>query len=141
MKTHTIEGQRMLDRIGGLMLDIGRIVRTSHERWDGAGYPDGLAGESIPLESRIVSACDAFNAMTTNRSYRAAMSLLEAREELERNAGTQFDPDVVRALVSIVFLAELPSTQASVEVESRHAGAYAPVGGELLVGVAPPVAQ
>jgi putative nucleotidyltransferase with HDIG domain len=139
MKTHTIEGQRMLDRIGGLMLEIGRIVRASHERWDGTGYPDGLAGEDIPLESRIVSACDAFNAMTTTRSYRAAMSLAEAREELERNSGTQFDPAVVKALVSVVFLEELPTREASVEVESRHAGAYALAGGEL-VGVVPPAA-
>jgi HD-GYP domain-containing protein (c-di-GMP phosphodiesterase class II) len=141
MKTHTIEGQRMLDRIGGLMLDIGRIVRASHERWDGKGYPDGLAGESVPLEARIVSACDAFNAMTTTRSYRAAMSLTDAREELERNAGTQFDPEVVRALIGIVFLDEIPSREASVTVETRHAGAYAPTGADTLVGVAPPLAR
>jgi len=139
MKTHTIEGQRMLDRIGGLMLEIGKIVRASHERWDGNGYPDGLAGESIPLESRSVSACDAFNAMTTTRSYRAAMSLSEARAELERNAGSQFDPHVVSALVAVVFLVEIPTRKASVEVESRHAGAFALAGGEL-VGVAPPAA-
>jgi len=141
MKTHTIEGQRMLDRIGGLMLDIGRIVRASHERWDGNGYPDGLAGESVPLEARIVSACDAFNAMTTTRSYRAAMSLTDAREELERNAGTQFDPEVVRALIGIVFLGEIPSREASVTVETRHAGAYASTGADMLVGVAPPLAR
>ena len=75
IKTHTIEGQRMLERVGGFMREVGEIVRSSHERWDGAGYPDGLRAEAIPLEARIVSACDAFNAMTTTRSYRRAMSL------------------------------------------------------------------
>ncbi len=70
IKTHTIEGQRMLDRVGGVLSEVGRIVRSSHERWDGGGYPDGLRGEEIPLESAIVCAADAFNAMTTDRSYR-----------------------------------------------------------------------
>ncbi len=102
VKTHTIEGQRMLERIGGFMSDIGRIVRASHERWDGSGYPDGLSGEAIPLEARIVCACDAFNAMTTTRSYRKAMPLLEATTELERCAGSQFDAHVVRALLSVI---------------------------------------
>ena len=71
MKTHTIEGQRMLDQVGGLLGTVGVVVRASHEDFDGTGYPDGLAGEQIPLAARIVSACDAFNAMTTTRSYRA----------------------------------------------------------------------
>jgi HD-GYP domain-containing protein (c-di-GMP phosphodiesterase class II) len=74
METHTLEGQRMLDQIGGLMSEIGAVVRWSHERWDGGGYPDGIAGEQIPIESRIVFCCDAFNAMTTDRPYRRAMS-------------------------------------------------------------------
>jgi putative nucleotidyltransferase with HDIG domain len=102
IKMHTIEGQRMLDRVGGIMRDVGAIVRSSHERWDGTGYPDGLKGEEIPLEARIVSACDAFNAMTTARSYRAAMPAEEARAELQRNAGSQFDPAVVRALLRVI---------------------------------------
>jgi HD-GYP domain-containing protein (c-di-GMP phosphodiesterase class II) len=102
IKTHTLEGQRILERVGGLMSEIGRIVRSSHERWDGKGYPDGLAGEAIPLEARIVSVCDAFNAMTTSRSYRAAMSDTAAIDELSANAGTQFDPDVVKALIELV---------------------------------------
>jgi putative nucleotidyltransferase with HDIG domain len=101
IKTHTIEGQRMLEKIGGFMSEIGRIVRASHERWDGGGYPDGLSGETIPLEARIVSTCDAFNAMTTTRSYRKAMPPAEATAELQRYAGTQFDPDVVRALLRV----------------------------------------
>ncbi|HEY3758231.1 MAG TPA: HD-GYP domain-containing protein [Solirubrobacteraceae bacterium] len=102
IKTHTIEGQRMLERVGGLMREVGEIVRSSHERWDGGGYPDGLRGEAIPLEARIVSACDAFNAMTTNRSYRRAMPLAEALAELRANAGTQFDPRVVDAMVRLI---------------------------------------
>ncbi len=102
IKTHTIEGQRMLDRVGGLLSDVGRIVRSSHEKWDGSGYPDGLAGEAIPVESTIVSCCDAFNAMTTDRSYRAAMSLHEAIEELQANAGTQFSPAVVQTLMRVL---------------------------------------
>jgi putative nucleotidyltransferase with HDIG domain len=99
IKTHTIEGQKMLERVGGFMGEIGQIVRSSHERWDGAGYPDGLRGEGIPIEARIISACDAFDAMTTTRSYRTAMPISTAIAELLENAGTQFDPGVVRALV------------------------------------------
>lgn len=102
MKLHTVEGQQMLDRIGGVLGDVGRVVRSSHEHWDGSGYPDGLAGEAIPIEARIVTACDAFSAMTTTRSYRAAMDLDDAKVELAANAGTQFDPTVVETLLSIV---------------------------------------
>ncbi len=100
METHTLEGQRMLDQIGGLMSEIGMVVRWSHERWDGSGYPDGIAGERIPIESRIVFCCDAFDAMTTDRPYRRAMPEEDAVAELRANAGTQFDPRVVEALVS-----------------------------------------
>jgi HD-GYP domain-containing protein (c-di-GMP phosphodiesterase class II) len=106
IKTHTIEGQKMLDRVGGLLSEVGKIVRSSHEKWDGSGYPDGLRANEIPVESAIVSCCDAFNAMTTDRSYRAAMSLEEALEEVRANAGTQFSPDVVQALMRV--LAEDP---------------------------------
>jgi putative nucleotidyltransferase with HDIG domain len=101
MRRHTIEGQRMLERVGGALTRVGLIVRASHERWDGRGYPDGLAGEQIPIEARIVCACDAYNAMTTDRPYRPALSPEQAREELRNNAGTQFDPHVVAALLRI----------------------------------------
>jgi putative nucleotidyltransferase with HDIG domain len=101
IRTHTVEGQRMLDRVGGLMRDVGFIVRCSHERWDGRGYPDGLSGTNIPLEARIISCCDAFNAMTTTRSYRAAMTVEAATAELVANAGTQFDPRVVDAMLRV----------------------------------------
>jgi putative nucleotidyltransferase with HDIG domain len=102
MRTHTIEGQRMLERVGGLLASVGLVVRASHERWDGGGYPDGLAGEEIPVAARIVSACDAYNAMTTDRSYRKALPIEVAIAELEANAGTQFAPEVVRALVEVL---------------------------------------
>jgi HD-GYP domain-containing protein (c-di-GMP phosphodiesterase class II) len=102
VKMHTIEGQRMLETVGGLMRSVGRIVRSSHERWDGGGYPDGLRGEEIPLESRIVSACDAFDAMTTTRSYRKGMSVDVAVTELTANSGSQFDPAVVAAVLEVL---------------------------------------
>ena len=102
IKMHTIEGQRLLDRVGGIMREVGAVVRSSHERWDGSGYPDGLRGKAIPLEARIVAACDAYNAMTTDRAYRKAMSFDDALGELRRNAGSQFDPVVVTALIGVV---------------------------------------
>jgi HD-GYP domain-containing protein (c-di-GMP phosphodiesterase class II) len=102
MRQHTIEGERMLKRIGGVLAEVGRIVRASHEDFDGSGYPDGLAGEEIPIEARIVTCCDAFSAMTTTRSYRKAMSTEAAIAELHRCAGTQFDPQVVSRLVELV---------------------------------------
>jgi putative nucleotidyltransferase with HDIG domain len=102
IKTHTLEGQRMLDRVGGVMQEIGQIVRSSHERWDGGGYPDGLAGEAIPRAARVVGCCDAFHAMTTDRAYRRAMSTDDAIVELKVNAGTQFDPEVLTALIDVL---------------------------------------
>jgi putative nucleotidyltransferase with HDIG domain len=102
MKTHTVEGERMLQQVGGLLSSVGVVVRASHERWDGGGYPDGLAGEKIPVAARICAACDAFNAMTTDRSYRKALPLSVAIKELRDNAGTQFAPDVVEALIAVV---------------------------------------
>ena len=102
MKQHTVEGQRMLQNIGGVLGRVGVIVRASHEDYAGTGYPDGLAGDAIPIEARICSACDAYSAMTTDRSYRAAMSIDEAVAELRRCAGTQFDPQVVAVLVELI---------------------------------------
>ena len=102
MKRHTIEGQRMLENVGGVLARVGVIVRASHEDYDGTGYPDGLAGDAIPIEARICSACDAFSAMTTDRSYRAAMALEDAIAELRRCSGSQFDPRVVSTLVSVL---------------------------------------
>jgi HD-GYP domain-containing protein (c-di-GMP phosphodiesterase class II) len=102
MKTHTIIGEQLLERIGGLLGDVGRIVRSCHERWDGKGYPDAIAGEGIPLVARIVCACDAWSAMTTDRSYRKARSDADAAAELRECAGTHFDPRVVDALIAVL---------------------------------------
>ena len=102
MAQHTIIGERIISRIDYLV-PIARIIRSAHERWDGTGYPDGYEGEKIPLASRILLVCDAFDAMTTDRPYRRALSVDTALGELARHAGTQFDPRVVD-----VFLASYP---------------------------------
>ena len=102
MRQHTIVGQQMLNKVGGSMADVGTIVRASHERWDGGGYPDGTAGEEVPLAARIVSVADAFSAITTTRPYRIAQSPEAAIKELRACAGTQFAPEVVEALVSVL---------------------------------------
>ncbi|HUE28602.1 MAG TPA: HD-GYP domain-containing protein, partial [Solirubrobacteraceae bacterium] len=95
VRRHTIVGEQMLNQVGGLLASVGRIVRATHERYDGAGYPDGLAAEQIPVEARIIGTCDAFCAMTTDRSYRSAISVPDALAELRSGAGTQFDPQIV----------------------------------------------
>ena len=102
MSTHTAIGEQMLGQVGGLLGEVGHIVRSSHEHWDGAGYPDGLAGEAIPIAARIVSACDAWSAMTTDRAYRTRLSNDEATLELRACSGTQFDPTVVNALLAVL---------------------------------------
>jgi HD-GYP domain-containing protein (c-di-GMP phosphodiesterase class II) len=102
MKAHTVEGERLLSQVGGILANVGRIVRSCHEDWDGTGYPDGLVAEEIPLVARIVRACDAFSAMTTDRSYRKARPVAAALAELRRCAGTDFDPVVVDALAESV---------------------------------------
>ena len=117
IKTHTLEGQKMLDRVGGFMREVGMIVRSHHERWDGGGYPDGLAGDAIPLEARIITCCDTWNAMRTDRPYRNALSHEVAVAELLSNAGGQFDPHVVETFVRLVAPAEQPEAAA---VHSGH---------------------
>jgi diguanylate cyclase (GGDEF)-like protein len=97
---HTLIGERILGAAIALR-PVARLVRSSHERWDGNGYPDGLAGEEIPLGARIVTACDAYDAMTSDRPYQASLDPAEALEELRRCAGTQFDPDVVAAFCRV----------------------------------------
>ncbi len=99
MERHTVVGEQILAPVEFLS-EVRVLVRHEHERWDGAGYPDGLAGEAIPLGSRIVLVCDALHAMTSDRPYRKAMSLERALEELRAHAGTQFDPTVVEALLT-----------------------------------------
>ncbi len=99
MAEHPVIGERILRSIGGF-LNVAEIVRHEHESWDGSGYPDGLAGELIPVGSRIILACDAYHAMTSDRPYRARMSHADAFTELTRCAGRQFDPKVTEALVA-----------------------------------------
>jgi diguanylate cyclase (GGDEF)-like protein len=101
MREHPATGERILRAIPGLG-GVARIVRHEHERFDGGGYPDGLAGENIPIGSRIILACDAYHAMTSDRPYRAAMPHDEAVAELVSCSGTQFDPRVVAALIGHV---------------------------------------
>ena len=98
MRDHPVIGERILRTIPG-MGAVARIVRHEHERFDGGGYPDGLAGEQIPIGSRVILACDAYHAMTSDRPYRRAMDHSDAVAELARSAGTQLDPDVVAALL------------------------------------------
>jgi HD-GYP domain-containing protein (c-di-GMP phosphodiesterase class II) len=98
MRGHTIAGEAMLRSAGGLLATVAQVVRHTHERHDGGGYPDGLAGDAVPVESRIIAVCDAYNAMTTDRAYRKALSSGEASAELRRCAGSQFDPQMVAAL-------------------------------------------
>jgi diguanylate cyclase (GGDEF)-like protein len=103
VRQHSVVGERILHASPALRA-IGPIVRSTHERWDGTGYPDGLSGDDIPLASRIIAACDAFAAMTSQRAHRPALTEAEALEQLQANAGTQFDPAVVDALVGAIRL-------------------------------------
>ena len=101
MQRHPVLGERIIAPIDRLEA-VRPIVRHCHERWDGRGYPDGLAGEEIPLESRIIFVCDAYHAMTTDRPYRKRLGHPEALRRLRDAAGTQFDPRVVEVTVSVL---------------------------------------
>ena len=107
IRRHTILGETML-RAAPALASMGRLVRSSHERFDGTGYPDALLGEEIPLESRIVFVCDAYDAMTSDRSYRPPMDKRSALDELRRHAGTQFDPAVVEAFCDVLAATRAP---------------------------------
>jgi diguanylate cyclase (GGDEF)-like protein len=122
MREHPVIGERILRPLPGLER-VATAVRHEHERWDGSGYPDGLGGEQIPLASRIVLACDTFSALVSDRPYRAALGVAEAKEELRRHSGTQFDPAVVEALL------------ASIDDDGRVIrGDHEPGGPSVLVG-------
>ena len=101
MRGHAAAGGDLVGRIDAFA-HLAPAVRASHERWDGAGYPDGLAGEQIPLAARIIAACDTFDAIVTDRPYRAARSHREAVEELRRVAGSQLDARIVEALIGVL---------------------------------------
>jgi diguanylate cyclase (GGDEF)-like protein/putative nucleotidyltransferase with HDIG domain len=115
MRRHTLIGERIL-RAAASLASVATVVRSSHERWDGGGYPDQLAGQAIPLAARIVFVSDAFAAMTEPRPYRESLTEAAAVAEIHRCAGTQFDPDVVQAFAA--GLQDLRQTGASAE----HAG-------------------
>jgi HD-GYP domain-containing protein (c-di-GMP phosphodiesterase class II) len=101
MRRHPAVGARIVGSTAGLAY-LARLIRAEHERWDGCGYPDGLGGQAIPLASRIVFACDAYHAMTSNRPYRRALPGGVAAAELRRGAGTQFCPRTVGALLAVL---------------------------------------
>ena len=101
MRTHPIAGDRIVAETPGLE-HLGPMLRAEHERWDGTGYPDGLVGEAIPLQSRITFVCDAYHAMTSDRPYRNALPDETAREQITAGAGTQFCPTSAQALLDIV---------------------------------------
>jgi HD-GYP domain-containing protein (c-di-GMP phosphodiesterase class II) len=101
IRRHTLIGDRIL-RAAPALANAATLVRHSHENWDGSGYPDGLHGEAIPIGARIIAACDAYDAMVSERPYSGAMSADDTIGELSRQAGRQFDPEVVAALVSVL---------------------------------------
>jgi HD-GYP domain-containing protein (c-di-GMP phosphodiesterase class II) len=101
LREHAVAGEEVLARTAGLE-HLAGAVRATHEAWDGSGYPDRLRGDQIPLTSRIVAVCDAYDAMTSERAYRRPLSEGEARRRLKAAAGAQFDPEVVDAFLELV---------------------------------------
>ncbi len=112
VKRHTLIGERIAQSAPALA-GVAGLIRSSHERWDGEGYPDRLAGSDIPLGAQIVFLCDAYAAMTSERCYQRSMSPAEATAELERNSGTQFSPAVVEAFLAVALDARLAATPAA----------------------------
>jgi two-component system cell cycle response regulator len=113
IRRHTLIGERILaaaPALGG----AAKLVCSSHEAWDGSGYPDALAGVEIPLGSRIIAVCDAFDAMISNRPYAPRKPLVFALEELRRCSGTHFDPTVVRVFQQVFADRAKPPTSAAV---------------------------
>ncbi len=124
IRRHTIIGERILMAAPALR-PVAKLVRSTHERFDGSGYPDGMLGEDIPLGSRVVAVCDAFDAMTSGRSYRGALTEAQAQEELLACAGTQFDPDVVEAFCRLL---ARPHALGAIEAPSEVASPAPPRG-------------
>jgi putative nucleotidyltransferase with HDIG domain len=101
MKRHSVDGAEIMQHIS-IFEEVSTIIRHHHERWDGRGYPDGISGEAIPIGSRLIAVADTYDAMTTDRPYRAALSHEVAVEEIRRNAGAQFEPEAVRAFLQAI---------------------------------------
>jgi two-component system, cell cycle response regulator len=102
IRKHTLIGERILSAAPA-MVPVARLVRSSHERWDGDGYPDRLGGEDIPLGARIIAVCDAFDAMISKKPYRRSLESPQALSELRRCSGTQFDPRLVQLFCDHVY--------------------------------------
>jgi diguanylate cyclase (GGDEF)-like protein len=131
MREHTIVGDRILSAAPALE-GVAKLVRASHERYDGCGYPDRLSGEQIPLGARIIAVCDAFHAMTSDRPYRPAVPVQDALDELHRCAGQQFDPAVVHAFARVVTgLRAMPTPPADTRLGEWAATVPAPADATL----------
>lgn len=103
VKNHSIIGEDILKNLNGTYGDAAKVVRSHHERYDGKGYPDGLAGEDIPLASRIIAVAEAYDVMTNcSYSFKTPLSKVQAREEIEDNSGTQFDPIIAKIMLEII---------------------------------------
>jgi HD-GYP domain-containing protein (c-di-GMP phosphodiesterase class II) len=126
MRTHTLVGERILAAAPALQ-PVARLVRASHERWDGSGYPDGLAGKEIPLGARIIAVCDAYHAMTSDRVYQPPVDPPAALMELRRCAGTQLDPRVVA-----IFCEEMESGRLVAPARASASAAASALGREEL---------
>jgi HD-GYP domain-containing protein (c-di-GMP phosphodiesterase class II) len=118
IERHPVVGEQMLAPIE-LLRDVRPLIRHEHERFDGNGYPDGLAGDDIPLGSRVLHACAAYDAMRSDRPYRPALSEEKARSELRGGSGTQFDPAVVDALITVLDEGVPPAESAAASPESQ----------------------
>lgn len=116
VSTHTVIGERILAHLFGHKSVVASVARSHHERWDGTGGPDGLSGEEIPLQARIVAVADSFDAMTTSRPYRTQLPHHVALMELDTHAGTQFDPECVSAFLRLVYK---PGRRGR-ELDTRH---------------------
>jgi two-component system, cell cycle response regulator len=125
MRRHTILGERILSAAPALV-PVAKLVRSSHERWDGAGYPDGVAGSEIPLGARIINACDAYDAIISTRPYSLGRSSEEALTELARCAGSQFDPEVVTAIAAVIAVGVIAVDSVGTEQPPEDAGRAMP---------------